>query len=455
LTFEFAQNDFYANDPKSVQAQHPTPLRLFKKQSEFAYSPSHTTFMAGGWGSGKSTAGIGFCLASMLDNISAPQTGLIIEPTAKLVREFIYSKFIPAFRHHIIGQSKMDNTIFLRHNIRVIYISGHDPSRIEQVNATWALLDEAGLMRHSVVMKAAGRVREGKRLRIGYCGVPYFGWMQKEFEGRDDKMRKILHASTTDNPHLPKEYIDNLYESCPARLQKAYLHGHFVPQGAVVYPEFDKQRHVVDWEYDSNLKTGISIDWSARTPYVMFFQMLEPGVIINGEELKQPGVVIIDELVPDGTQQSISTPRLMMLIKNKKIPIHCAVADPAGKGTQSTSGTSDLNIAKKHLGIHIERTTDPGLRLISTGIDHVKQMLEPLSGPPRLYFSKKLLLTHSQRGVINAIQAYSYKEDRDSNYVDENPIKDSVSDHACDALRYLCIRYFKIIRLQTRIYSLR
>ncbi len=229
--------------------------------------------LGGGWGAGKSTALLGFCEMSMADNPGS--LGIIVEPTHQMTRDFIEYKFRRAFREYITGESRQDNMIFLEGGRRVVYLSGKQIERLEQYEAAWLVGDEVGLMSRELLPRAVARVRDprARRLRIGFAGTPHWGWLADEFQGRDDQHRRMIHVSSLDNPHLPKEYIDGLYDSCPASMAEAYIHGHFVPPGGSVYPEFDEGRHALPWSQPRpDLQTGVSIDWSARSPHVLFVQ---------------------------------------------------------------------------------------------------------------------------------------------------------------------------------------
>ncbi len=64
--------------------------------------------------------------------------------------------------------------------------------------------------------------------------------------------------------------------------------------------------------------------------------------------------------------------------------------------------------------------------------------MDPIQGDPKLFFSTSLN-NHHPRGVLSALRVYSYPEEADGKPVCEKPIKDGISDHACDALRYYIV----------------
>jgi hypothetical protein len=258
----------------------------------------------------------------------------------------------------------------------------------------------------------------------------------------------MINVSTFDNPDTDDEFKEDLRDGCPARLVKAYIYGHWVPLGGTVFPEFNPDVHVIPWALDRKLKTGVLIDWSPRTPHALWVQLTPPG---NGFPA---GAVVIDEIIPDGTDVAVTTERLCELIKAKNYRLDFACVDPAGLGTEATSGINQISVARDKLNTQIVYTTNARLRLIQNGIEHVKRMLEPLQGPPLLFFSDSLSDNPSPRSVLNAIRGYSYPKAKDGKPLDSQPEKDGITDHACDLLRYLAVNFFPVMRLQTKVRSI-
>ncbi|MCK5805355.1 MAG: DEAD/DEAH box helicase family protein [Lentisphaeria bacterium] len=220
-------------------------LKPLVHQRDFAASTSHTTYLAGAWGCGKSVADLLYIDESIA--LNSGLTGIVMQPTHRMLKEFITTQFVPSYQDMILKWDRTDNIFNLRDSSRIIFLSAHIPERIEMFNAAWAVLDEAGLMQRRIFERIQARVRVKRAgcLRIGLTGTPHYGWLKDEFEGQDNDKRRIIHARTADNPHLHPDYVANLTAACPARLAKAYLEGHFVPPGGAVYPEWDTDRHVI------------------------------------------------------------------------------------------------------------------------------------------------------------------------------------------------------------------
>lgn len=381
--------------------------------------------------------------------------GGFIEPDYKMCRDFVYNKIFPSMRDFITGESVRDSLIYLKDGGSIRWFSGHNLDKLEQYDLAWLAGDEVGLMKGELVLKAAGRLRGGPAPFASFVGVAHYGWLKDKFEGKNDKFHKILHMSTMDNPYTSKIFKENLLANCPARLRPMYVDGQFVPPGGAVYAEFDESIHVVDWQFRTDLQTGCAVDFSPFHPCVLYVQMLPKGFQLGNRKLVNGGMIIFDELHPDGSSfGGLTTERLGMLAKSKNYPLHFCCPDPAGKGTQATSGTNEIAILSQILNTRMVFTTNPKLRLIENGIEHVQRMLAPLVGEPMLFFSSQLLNNHDPKAVLNAIRAYAYPKSKDGKPMDTEPVKDGISDDPMDCVRYLAINFFPVVRLQARVRSI-
>lgn len=379
--------------------------------------------------------------------------GAIIEPDYKMLRDFINNKFRPAFNHLIIDESKQDDLIMLENGVKVVYISGHNINKLEQYELAWLLADEVRLMSRELYVRANARVNDptARWPGVGFVGTPEFGWLSELFAGQDDDQRRIIHIDTESNPYLTAEFIEGLYASCPAHLAEAYIRGLFVPPGGSVYSVYGP-RNQIPYEIDKNRLSGIVIDWSPRTPHVLFYQVVEPGEFLpKAGPVQKRCVVIYDELAPDGRQQAITTPDLCARALGTGYPIDEAIADPAGKAAEATSGTNSMRQAREALSMPIQ-TPPKYLKGIAAGVEHVSLALAPAYGHPTLFVSDALTRSKNARGIHNAFGTYHYPKDKDGKPVDIIPEKDGVSDHAMDCTRYLVVKKLPAIeRLVGRI----
>ncbi len=447
-------------------------------QQDFRDNTSEKCFLAGGYGASKSTALVQWLAMRAMKN--PPNTvGGVILPTAKLTAKFLENHLIPAFKNLTVGHSISKTTLYLRGGRQLVYLSGHKPETIEGHTFCYCGMDEAGLMSKKVFTHAAARVRDKRSvgLQVGITGTPVWGWLKDAFDGRNDSQRRIMRISTDDNPHLHKDYLGSLLDAMPKRLENCLRHGFFVPPGGSCYPEIDPEVHQIDFGFDRRFETGVAIDFASRTPALLFFQLIPPTWrIIDGKILPpadryradkhtlpingQGACVLFDEINPDGSVVGITTEQLCRLIVAKAYPLSYVLPDPAGKAEQSSSGTNDIAIVQGFMhrgaiGGRMMMKKSAAMRFIPTGVDHVKRMLAPVTGPPMLYFKKELCESKDPRSVWNALNAYGYGAEDKDGPISQVPIKDGISDHQSDLTRYIAINLFPVIRLAARVRSLK
>lgn len=430
-------------------------------QWDFATSKAAATLMSGGWGSGKSYAGLLYC--SIAAQQSPPGSiGIAAQPNFPMMNEWLQSQLLPAFRDIIVHHSVKDRCLHLPGDRKLYYRSAHIPQNIQMTNAVWAYLDEPHIMRPQVWEHLVARVRKkvapGKRLRVGLTSLPRVGWLSDEFdnaeyEGEGTDKRRILYAETAWNHHLDDGYSANIKSVTPSRMWPAYLGGRFVSLGGTVHDVFDPRMHIIPWQYrpTMTLKNGgraasevqYAIDWGINNPHVLFVQMV-PALAQHpdGWWFDTDVHVAIDEIYPDGEHATITTERLCLeakaRAKSKGYRMTMAVGDTAGDNRQSTSGETDFIIARRVLGVPVMGMPQPK----RSGIQTVNAMLDPVLSHPRLYFARSLVTSpydanpkRRRRGIAHATQALSFKRGPDGRMTEEAE-KDGVTDHATDAMRY-------------------
>ena len=429
------------------------PLQLQPHQWSFAVSPAYATFLAGGWFSGKSYALLQWLALRAFMNPTGT-SGMIALPTHKLLTEFLRQYLIPSFgtdeNGMIVGGNSDEGALYLRGNRRLLYRSAHEPKRIEASDLCYVGADEIGLMRSEVFVRMVARTRDARSTMpfLGFTGVPVFGWLQEEFEGRHDMQRRIITIKSSDNKAAGKEALANLLDACPARLVPCYIDGRFVPPGSVVYHQITKD-HLLDWTVGDYVQPErgarrraeliVIVDPGGHTPHVTFVQIVPPGVRLpNGVLTTKHVAIVVDEVIESGRDEHmITTEELATITKAKGYHLSVGYMDVAGGSEEQTSGFTPLRIFADKLGIEFQYETDPALRSIVNSIELVWRMLAPESGHPTLYFAKHLADSRNPRAVWNAMRRQHYPVAKDGRPLSDLPEKDGVTDHACDTIRYL------------------
>ena len=424
--------------PKTREPTPPLP-----GPARFHASSAHGKLLAGGYGGGKTAAGAVEALCTMLANPMAD--GLIVGPhwstVVSVVRRTLIEHCPPGLTlvNHPAHEDRYLSTPW---GSRIFYRSADNPASMDGLHVGWAWGDEVRYWSRDAHVVFVGRacldMQDGGGPRWWYTTTPSMNWLHDEFR-HGDPDRAVFKAPTDENVYNPPSYLEDLRRSYSERLQRQIIGGEFVLlTGAVYGEEFDEATHVVNWTYDPRLRTVLAWDPGKRAPYACLIQEITVPRLVQGSTTFFEGdAIVCDELCPD----HLSTERLggMVLALGRKIDaVYC---DPAADATQSAAGFDDITAMRAAgLGnVEFRFVTDPRLRHIPTGVARVAARLRPAKGRPTLYFARSLRSgpwASSPRSILRALTTYRYPEQKDGRPVSDIPIKDGVSDHACDAVRY-------------------
>ena len=154
--------------------------------------------------------------------------------------------------------NKADMIITVEGYGQIIFRSLDNPARIIGYETGFALADELDTLPYQKAMQAwnmiIARNRQvivgGIRNKVGVFTTPegynfvYNRWHKEKVDGYH-----LIKAKTTDNHHLPPEYVQNLKDTYPDNLIDAYLNGEFVNlNGNQVYYSFNREDHHQDFD---------------------------------------------------------------------------------------------------------------------------------------------------------------------------------------------------------------
>ncbi len=322
-----------------------TLITTYKKQDDFlSLTAKHNLFVAG-YGAGKTETKLLAVLMDMQaygkhDAVFAmyePTHDLLIVNTLPRLEEKLILAGIP---YHLNRQEKIIRTegygtIFLR--------SMDTPSRIVAYESFRAYIDELETLRENQIIdvwnKINGRNRQKLKTMPSAKNRTYtfttpdksFGFTYNKWGRATDKTQfDYVTASTTDNPHLPDDYVQNLYNIYPEGMVKAFIHGQWtnIAQG-VVYTEFNREacHGTRDIKPDDKLLIG---------------QDFNVGGCVSVVGYQHQGVLyIIDEFVSSTTYE----------IKGNYDTRHqnrATIYPDASGGSRTTNATeTDINILRK------------------------------------------------------------------------------------------------------------
>lgn len=413
--------------------------RLNPSQARAWRSEARWTAFLGGWGSGKTFVGARVFLRNVL-SIPRGTDALLAAPfwsTVKRTTLREFRKVVPSGM--ITAESKGEHWLEVAGR-RVYYGSADRPETLDgaTVGAIW--LDEGRYVKAEGWRVILSRLRaKGARLAGFITSTPGGEWLEEEFNtGREGRL--AIHGSTRENrEHLGDGVIESMESSLSKRSAKVYIDGQFGLLEGAVY-EFEKARHLIPWKYRPDLPVVLAWDFGWQRPAVVFLQPIPPGTLLpplNGVRRVAPvgSWVAFDELMPEG----ISTEMLAMQVRQKGYRISRVWCDPAGDGTQTATGLSDVKILRDQGFQDIRFTTDPRWRHIPTGVRVVEGLLCNVRNETRLYFSTALDKPKTVRGAVKDHMLYHYPPEKAGHPVKDQPLKDGLRDHSCDAVRYFAV----------------
>ena len=230
-------------------------LKRLKSQKEFVRSDKPYICIAGGLGSGKTSAGIYRIIKNLFKYNGASYAYYM--PSYDLIKLRGMSGFLDIFSEHGIPHkvNKSDYTIELPNGSRVIFRSMQNPERIVSYEVSGSILDELDTLPKDkaeyVWRKVAERNRETGFEATNWMGVVstpdhgIHGFMYDFWVKRDTVDKHLIKARTEENTFLPPEYIEQIRQNYDPILAELYLEGHFVNLNRDrVYYQFDKDKHV-------------------------------------------------------------------------------------------------------------------------------------------------------------------------------------------------------------------
>ena len=237
--------------------------------------------------------------------------------------------------------------------------------------------------------------------------------------------RKLIKASTYDNPYLDEEYIQSMLDSYPANLIEAYLHGNFVNLNTeTVYYNFDRKtcattKTLEDFD-DEYEKVAIHIG--------MDFNVGKCCGIVH--VIERDIVYAIDEL--SGIK---NTEYMIKAIKRKFPERRIYVYPDASSDNESTNASrTDLQLLKA-AGFSVRaRRKNPRIR---NRVISVNAMFLTASGQQRYYINIDRCPVY-----VEALETQAYG-------TDNKPDKEHDQDHPNDAGGYF-IYYKYPIRVNNR-----
>lgn len=419
-------------EPLEHQQQfHETPQTL----NEDGTIKTQIIGVFGGYGSAKSRATLQEIFLRALNN--AGGTGLLTAPTLLQLKRTTIKTFLneivppPLIRSY----NKSEGELQLENGFTFYLIPSDDEEKLRSLNAGLVHIEEASGISRSIYDQILTRMRDQqtKDKLILVCSNPDLGWIREVFYEniKRENPKHPEHAKynpniktyiwkSTQNPHLPKDFVDNISKGKPDWWVKRYVDGSFEHAEGMVYPNIAnsiiKSQNVSDkWE------RAVALDHGLRNPTACLVAAIDEqkGEVHIFREYYEP-----NRLVPEHAKH------IKQMLEDQKVTAgntRFMVIDPSAKNkTDPINGKSVQSLYQEY-GLYFQ----PANNNIEAGILKVNSYIE----------RGKLKIHDNCPNLIRELQNYKFPElttDGADKNLKENPIK--ANDHAADALRYLLMR---------------
>ena len=386
-------------------------IAAYPEQLRFLSSKASNVVFQGGARSGKTWAGVLKCLLLALE---WPECwGMYVAPSYKQLQQAATPHFTDlGLKLGLAGRWRWNQTegrITLPTGGTILLRSAENADALLGATLGWCIGDEVALWRKQAYDYLMGRLSDPKGPRQAFFTFTPKGRGHWAFDtlGLARDGNEIIHTTTSQNPTLPKDYLDRLDREygVGTNLHRQEVLGEYVAWEGLVYAHFDPEQHVAPAPPAAKLvRTMAGVDWG----------WTNPGVILVGALDEEGRVWLVDETCESehGIDWWVAEARRL----HDKWGVTQFWCDPS----------SPENIAAFRTGgIWAERANNE----VVSGIAEMGARLA----------DGRLMLTPQVPHLQTELGVYCWKQRSDGTLRNDEPEK--VMDHACDAARYLCMAY--------------
>lgn len=424
----------------------------YQQQARILAADQRYLLFLAGIGAGKTYTGACWAIMHMLV-WNAGYRGAVLGRTEKkdamdqLAQRVIelLDSYHSATGHNLVRKfDKQNNILYLTNGSSCVFRGFIQYDKLRGPEYAWIWCDElffAGVDDKEVFDVVDGRVRIGRCKQVLITCSPRgvtrvirrFGQAQLRAEqpGARPCRYFVVRATSYDNPHLDREDIAAWRENMSKRRAAQEIDAEILKPEHIVWPEIDDSHHVIDfdWRQHQDWLWVLAIDWGDTKGCVALDIRINP---------KTKQWVVADELVPQGSELPdgrLNMAKFRLLLKEwvnkRKRKPSSACADRAV--------TSENRYLKHLLGAdtHVITMESHTEQRVNTGIEMLRDALDPASGPPRIVWARSLttkLAAPETPGIWAAVRGFCWEVDQAG--FPKSVVKDDQFKHACDALRY-------------------
>lgn len=354
-----------------------------------------------------------------------------VGPTYSAARDIAWDLFKRNFqdfhKYHLVNKVvESELLIRLRNGSNVQLKGGDKPDSLRGVRINRLVIDEFAVMKpeiwEEVLQPATSDTLAPVIINSTPKGYNHFYDLFK-MQAQNPRDWRSWIIKTSEAGTIPMEEIERARRDMDPRVFRQEYEASFEAFGGQVFADFDLAKHVtaepLKFVPEAEYALGMDFGWSAPSTVLFINVLPNEQVFVFGEygrretPIAQIGLAI-KEKVPG---------RLSGLI----------ACDPAGAAKSEALGMDPVTELRGLFGYETVkyRRNYPGI--IQDGINLIRKWLR----------NKKILISPACVNLIQALQMYRYPDPK-NDIQSELPLKDGISDHWIDPLRYFFLNRFPV-----------
>lgn len=392
----------------------------FPHQLEAHNSSARFVAINGGRRAGKSE----YAIQELIKHAIQTPDGLswYLAPTYRDAKEIGWDKF----KQHIPTLTPVISKIN-ESELKVIWLNGHQTyfkgtdnrASLRGRGLTKAILDEVAFQHPDVwytIVRPALMDKHGSAILITTPNGK--NWFYQLY--RDDSTFIHYTWPTAINPLITEDELSSIRDSLSLRDYRQEVLAEFVTAAGLVYDEFSEDNKTIDDIVFNEVRLGI--DFGFANPTAVAFMDYNS---IDDE------VTQFDEIYEE--RKDIYTLIELINAKLRYYGISNVIiyTDPAGNAAELSSGISPVDALRKAGFVVRNKGSE-----IAPGVAMVRSFIRNANGKVRFK-------VHSRcKNAIRSLEGYTYDKRNTTEEVKEEPLKDGIHDHMCDAIRYYFVNRF-------------
>lgn len=404
----------------------------YEYQQEFHDSPARFHLIVGGRRVGKSRMALMELIRHCIDTPKAHAWW--VAPTIAMAREVGWEEFKElADDLGPVIESIHETLLRVRFiNGSVLYFKGADnESSLRGRGLTYLVLDEAAFIDEDAwkrALRPALADRGGKCLLISTPNGRNWFYSQASF-AHSNASWEYAHWPTWMNPLISERELQEAAATISEQDFRQEFLAEFVTKEGMVYDGFSEE-NIIEPGIPSihDFEVYLGVDFGYANPSAICF------MAVDREEDK---VIQFAEVYE--ARRSIDELQDLILLTLKEFNLNpghvkAIFTDPAGNAEELSSGISPVDFLRQSPfnWTVINKGSD-----IASGVALVRSYIKAKDGTRRFF------VTSNNRETIRSLTGYTYSRATTKHEtIKEEPLKDGIHDHMCDAIRYFFVNAF-------------